>query len=528
MIDLSPVPSPKMHNVNVEGTRTLLSTCIQKRVSYFIYTSSIDAVFSGNPIRDGDESLPYCADGSITPYGYTKAQAEELVLGADREGFMRTAALRPSHIYGPHDPMISQVLVTVAKDEAPFMFGDGHNDYIYVDNCAAAHFQCLEALIAKPGDVAGQAFFISDIHCPMWVHMGVFLLAHKLQAPSMELPLTVVRFYAYILHLVSIIASYFHISFVPLLTRYTVLAVGQDFWFSTKKARAAFYHPVVQMQEARMRTVHWVLTLQLDRKEPLRWVHVLHLVYGVGLLVLGCLQFLFPSHASDMLGLDSTPFPAPTAVLSQTAGLIVAVLGVYSVVAAVARYSVTFFQVTLWAKLMTGAIFLLHVRSGRVPPELAYAGAMEILVALLTLTLCFGNEFSISFRFDRVTAAQLLHAIASGLFAAALMVRPARVLPFVVSDSQAATSHTALVWATCMGTWEWMMTWTYTASALVVQLEPFVRLSVWTRLGALLAFSLSFIAGNSSPTQLAGVMPDAVLALLSLWALSRQRRRKYD
>ena len=44
---------------NLIATEKLLQTCKEYEVSKFIYTSTPSVVFSPNPIRGGDESLPY-------------------------------------------------------------------------------------------------------------------------------------------------------------------------------------------------------------------------------------------------------------------------------------------------------------------------------------------------------------------------------------------------------------------------------------------------------------------------------------
>jgi nucleoside-diphosphate-sugar epimerase len=49
----------EVFSVNVEGTELLINTAIQEDVKAFIFTSSLDAICTGKPIVDGDESLSY-------------------------------------------------------------------------------------------------------------------------------------------------------------------------------------------------------------------------------------------------------------------------------------------------------------------------------------------------------------------------------------------------------------------------------------------------------------------------------------
>ena len=164
LVDISPNPSPAIDRVNVDGTRHVIDACTASAsVARLIYTSSIDACYDGRPVRAGDESHPYAPAPHLTAYIRTKGAAERLVLAADSGrgcggvGALATCALRPGHIYGPDDPMIDVVCGLVRAGGVPVRFGDGVNDYLFVDNCAAAHVQCLQAMCADPAACRGKA-----------------------------------------------------------------------------------------------------------------------------------------------------------------------------------------------------------------------------------------------------------------------------------------------------------------------------------------------------------------------------------
>ncbi|KAJ1894258.1 erg26, C-3 sterol dehydrogenase, partial [Kickxella alabastrina] len=94
--------------VNITGTRVLLDASKREGVAKFVYTSSASVVYSGGALEYVDESLPY-AEVFADYYSETKAAAEKMVLAEDAclEG-MRTAALRPSGIFGPGDRQVTQ------------------------------------------------------------------------------------------------------------------------------------------------------------------------------------------------------------------------------------------------------------------------------------------------------------------------------------------------------------------------------------------------------------------------------------
>ena len=123
-----------VYDVNVNGTRAVIAACIRSAsVRALVYTSSIDVTFDGRPVCDGTEERPYPANpGEFNGYIHSKVMAERHVLAANSPGGLLTTALRPSHIFGPGDPMIPLVVDLVRSGGAPFMMGDGRNENDYV------------------------------------------------------------------------------------------------------------------------------------------------------------------------------------------------------------------------------------------------------------------------------------------------------------------------------------------------------------------------------------------------------------
>ncbi|KAF2976735.1 hypothetical protein EK904_009262 [Melospiza melodia maxima] len=100
----------EIESVNISGTRLILNACRKKNVPRLVYTSSVNVVFGGLPIEDGDEeSLAYFPiDKLVDHYSRTKSIAEQMVLAADGVsleggGILHTCVLRPPGIYGPEE-----------------------------------------------------------------------------------------------------------------------------------------------------------------------------------------------------------------------------------------------------------------------------------------------------------------------------------------------------------------------------------------------------------------------------------------
>lgn len=58
-----------IEEVNVEGTRNVLETCVKKGITRVVYLSSNGVVFGGKKIENGDETLPYLPSNQyVGPY----------------------------------------------------------------------------------------------------------------------------------------------------------------------------------------------------------------------------------------------------------------------------------------------------------------------------------------------------------------------------------------------------------------------------------------------------------------------------
>ncbi|XP_044038462.1 putative short-chain dehydrogenase/reductase family 42E member 2 isoform X3 [Siniperca chuatsi] len=100
----------QVESVNVGGTNNVINVCKERSIPRLVYTSTINVVFTGKPIEEGEEaSVPYVPpDVHIDHYSRTKAIAEQMVLSANGcslkgGSLLRTCVLRPCGIYGPEE-----------------------------------------------------------------------------------------------------------------------------------------------------------------------------------------------------------------------------------------------------------------------------------------------------------------------------------------------------------------------------------------------------------------------------------------
>ena len=174
---------------NVIGTRNVVVACQQQSVERLIYTSTPSVVFTGQPIRGGDESLPY-GKNWLCHYAHTKAIAEAEALAANSES-LKIVALRPHLIFGPGDPHLLPRVIESVQAGRLKIIGDGKSrvDVSYVGNVADAHLDAFDALAAGTG--AGQAYFISQgesVELWPWVNSILEGLGHAPLTKRVPLP----------------------------------------------------------------------------------------------------------------------------------------------------------------------------------------------------------------------------------------------------------------------------------------------------------------------------------------------------
>ncbi|CAN2389452.1 3-beta-hydroxy-delta5-steroid dehydrogenase activity, partial [Pristimantis euphronides] len=247
--------------VNVKGTDNVIQACLNKSIPRLVYTSTFNVVFGGQSIKNGDESMPYLPlNRHADNYSRTKAIAENKVLKsngrllANKNGCLRTCALRSAGIYGPGEQRhLPRIINNLDQGLFIFSYGDRNNlvQFVHVDNLAYAHILAAKGLTEENYIAAGQAYFIADATPIDNFHFfRPFIEGLGYKFPSLRVPL----FFIYVL---SYLTEWLHFlirpiyNFQPLLTRAEVYKTGVTHYFSIDKAKKELgYQPkLFTMQE---------------------------------------------------------------------------------------------------------------------------------------------------------------------------------------------------------------------------------------------------------------------------------------
>jgi 2-alkyl-3-oxoalkanoate reductase len=227
-------PRQAFFRTNVIGTRNVLAGCRRHGVPKLIYTSTPSVVFSGEALRNVDESQPYGSNW-LCHYAETKAQAEAEVLAANGPG-LRTVALRPHLIWGIGDNHLIPRVVARARAGRLRIVGDGQNkvDIAHVENAAEAHLLAERAL-EESGRADGKAYFISQGE-PVVLWEWINDLLRRLQVPAIEKRVSLPAAYRLGAALEGVY-SLLRLRREPPMTRFLAVELAKDHYFNITAAR---------------------------------------------------------------------------------------------------------------------------------------------------------------------------------------------------------------------------------------------------------------------------------------------------
>ncbi|XP_054850995.1 putative short-chain dehydrogenase/reductase family 42E member 2 [Eublepharis macularius] len=244
-----------IESINVGGTKVIIEVCQQRNISRLVYTSSVNVVFGGNPIEEGDEeTVPYFPLEKHTDhYSRTKAIADQMVLAADGtplEGGdkLHTCVIRPPGIYGPEEQRhLPRIVTNIQRQLFNFAFWSPNTlmNWVHVGNLVQGHILASESLTAERGYIAsGQAYYIHDgesVIFSEWITPLFEKLGYK--KPRKHVPVLFLRTIAGLLEYLHLLLKPVF-SFTPLITRNEIRNLRVTHTFRIDKARKQLgYYP---------------------------------------------------------------------------------------------------------------------------------------------------------------------------------------------------------------------------------------------------------------------------------------------
>jgi nucleoside-diphosphate-sugar epimerase len=260
IVDWGTRSEEEVMGVNVEGTRNVIRAAFENRVRGLVFTSSLDVLFTGQPLREVDETFPY-PEKHGSSYCVSKYLAEKLVLNANQNG-LNTCSLRPADIYGEGDPYHIGNLINMARKGFYVRLGNGsaHCQHVYVGNAAHAHLLAAGELLKRNSRVAGEAYFITDgPGSNFFRFFDTFVegTGFRIWPRNFWLPRGVAYTLGTISEWMAVLARPFK-KYTPKMSRFAVTYTCTDYTFRSDKALKDFgFTPKYSDQEAYHRTVDY-------------------------------------------------------------------------------------------------------------------------------------------------------------------------------------------------------------------------------------------------------------------------------
>lgn len=263
IVDWGTHTKEEVFSVNVYGAERLIQSAKNAGVKAFVFTSSLDAICTGKPIRNEDESLDY-PKKYPNAYCESKAAGEGLVKQYASENFKITS-LRPSGVYGEADPYHITALIEMAEKGFYARIGNGKAlcQHVYVGNVAHAHLLACRALWEGNEKPNGEVYFLTDSppkNFFTFLDSIVEGAGYRIQPKNLWIPRPLMWFAGILAEGGALLIRPFKQA-NPKISRFAVSYTCTDFTFSGDKARKDFgFTPKYDEETAFKRTVDYFRT----------------------------------------------------------------------------------------------------------------------------------------------------------------------------------------------------------------------------------------------------------------------------
>ena len=269
LISIGSELTPRLHQVNVEGTKNIIDQCLRYHVRRLVYVSSVHAIPETGDVATITEAARFSKDSVTGAYAATKAEATQAVLDAAAQG-LDAVVVHPSGILGPYDRgnnHMVQLIKMCISGKLPAGVTGGY-DFVDVRDVAKG---CLQA--AERGK-SGNCYILSNRYFTVRELLKQAMTQLLLEKPVREitvrelldyvhrvaggarklcLPMGLARAFA---PMFTWLARVSHTR--PLYTRYALDTIASDSHFSHDKATAELgYHPR-DMQLTVRDTISWL------------------------------------------------------------------------------------------------------------------------------------------------------------------------------------------------------------------------------------------------------------------------------
>lgn len=239
----------KVYEVNVEGTRSILSLCLEHKVKKLVYVSSssvIPELPEGRTITEIPDFDPDLVAGF---YSKTKAEASRLVMQAVRDHGLNASIVFPTGICGPRDSArshFSQFIIDFCKGKLPAGVAGGF-DAVDVRDVAQGIVLCAKRGRPGEGYILGNRFIsLTELFRELHEQTGAREVKRMLPVWLVKAALPFCELY------------YRLRNRPPVLTHVALYNLIRNNNYSSEKARRELGYTVRSFQETIADTLRWM------------------------------------------------------------------------------------------------------------------------------------------------------------------------------------------------------------------------------------------------------------------------------
>jgi len=248
IVSISSKFNQKVYDVNVNGTKNIISLCAQYKVKKLIHVSSVHAIPelpAGEIISEVDHFSPENVFGL---YAKTKAEASQFVLDYIKCGHDANI-VHPSGIVGPGDfgrGHITQLIIDYYRGGLTSGINGGY-DFVDVRDVANGILSCC-----KNGK-SGECFILSGNYFKVYELLNLLHDITGKRKIKNILPLWFVKFTAPLSEI-----YYKILNQPPLFTSYSIFTLNTNANFSREKAAKQLGYTVRPIKQTLADTIQWL------------------------------------------------------------------------------------------------------------------------------------------------------------------------------------------------------------------------------------------------------------------------------
>lgn len=248
IITISSKNDDRVYDVNVGGTKNIITMCQKYKISKLVYISSVHAIPVlplGTIMKEINHFNPEQLDGI---YAKTKAMATNLVLEAAKNGLNATI-VQPSGIIGPYDfyeGNFTSMILAFLKNKLPVIVSGGY-DFVDVRDV-------VNGIIgASQKGRSGECYILTN------KYYTVQELINTLAKVSGKKPIKHKIARWFVTPLAPLAELYYKITNKkPLFTAYSLRVLNSNAMFSHKKATKELNYTTRSLEETLKDTVTWL------------------------------------------------------------------------------------------------------------------------------------------------------------------------------------------------------------------------------------------------------------------------------